>query len=393
MSTNDRRALTAVATQFFINGFVYATIIPRLPEIRDRVGISTGGLGAALTLGSIAGLVGSLIAGGVVSRVGSRLAMAAGQSLTIVGVAVVGVATHPVVLVVGLMAVLFFDVFADVAMNMQGSVLSGRRHTPVMNRLHGLWSMATVGGGLLATAVVAAGVSVPVHFTLVAALLLVAQLWVWPRLLPVDEPHRDSTSERPEGEAPATRPAGPGGLGAALALALAAAAAMTMEIGAGDWAAIRLTDDLAASPELAAAGFVAFTAGMMIGRLGGDWVQVRVGVERLVLDASIVAGVGLACATLIGNEWLVLPALLVAGLGVSVQFPQLYDAAARFPGRAGSGFTAMLLGQRLAAVLTPLLIGALATTDALGVGDAMALVVLPAAALSIGLSLFHLIRR
>ena len=35
----DRRALQSVAVQFFANGLVYATFIPRLPEIRDRVGI------------------------------------------------------------------------------------------------------------------------------------------------------------------------------------------------------------------------------------------------------------------------------------------------------------------------------------------------------------------
>jgi fucose permease len=382
--TTDRRALAAVATQFFVNGFVYATIIPRYPEIRDRVGISTGGLGLALTMGSIAGLLGSVLAGGAVARVGTRRSVVLAQSLTILGVGVIGLATHPALLVAGLMAVLFFDVFADVAMNMQGSVLSGRRHTPVMNRLHGLWSLATVSGGLLATAVVALGVSVPAHFVVVALALLVVQGLVWPNLLPVDEP-RDEPAARGSG----THSLASGGRGAAIALASAGAAAMAMEAGGGDWTAIRLTDDLMTSPEFAAAGFVAFTAGMTIGRLSGDWFQVRLGVHRLLLDASTLALIGLAVATLVGNQWLVLPGLLVGGLGISVQFPQLYDAAARFPGRPGQGFTAMLLGQRLAAVLTPLIIGTLAQTSALGVGEAMAVVVLPAAALTIGLSLLH----
>ena len=40
-----------------------------------------------------------------------------------------------------------FDVLVDVSMNMQASWLSARRHTPVMNRLHGLWSLGTVVGG------------------------------------------------------------------------------------------------------------------------------------------------------------------------------------------------------------------------------------------------------
>ena len=47
-----------------------------------------------------------------------------------------------------LMVLLFFDIFIDVAMNVQGSALSARRHAPVMNRLHGLWSLGSVAGGV-----------------------------------------------------------------------------------------------------------------------------------------------------------------------------------------------------------------------------------------------------
>ncbi len=69
---------------------------------------------------------------------------------------------------------------------------------------------------------------------------------------------------------------------------------------------------------------------------------------------------------------------LIAGLGTSVLFPQLYDRAARLPGPAGSGFAALLIGQRSTAIVTPLVVGALANTDALDVGDAMAIVLVPA---------------
>jgi fucose permease len=173
----------------------------------------------------------------------------------------------------------------------------------------------------------------------------------------------------------------------ALALGLGGASAMTLELSAGDWAAFRLGDDLGTSGQLAAAGFVAFTIGMTSGRLGGDAVQLRIGVERLLVLASVLAGFGLAVAEFAPLDAVVLAGFLVAGLGVSVLFPQLYDAAARAPGPPGSGFTSMLIGQRTAALLTPLAIGALAGTSALGVGDAMAIVSLPAAALSLALAI------
>ncbi len=417
----DRRALRSVAAQFFANGIVYASFVPRLPEIRDRVGITIGALGIVLMLGSVAGVVASFLTGPAIGAFGTRRVIVASAVLSIASLPVIGFARAPGVLVAGLVGVYFFDVFVDVAMNVQGSVLSHRRHAPVMNRLHGLWSLATVVGGLLTAAAVAAGVSVPVYLTAVALVLLVVVAAVAPGLLPVDEPHDrlDAATPTPE-EDPAVVPGGPMHLGptvapdgdgaegdrrvasttesrqttsrrldrrrVAIALGLGGASAMTLELSAGDWAAFRLGDDLGASGQVAAAGFVAFTIGMTSGRLGGDAVQLRIGVERLLVLASVLAGIGLAVAELAPLDALVLAGFLVAGLGVSVLFPQLYDAAARAPGPPGSGFTSMLIGQRTAALLTPLAIGALAGTSALGVGDAMAIVSLPAAALSLALA-------
>jgi hypothetical protein len=69
---------------------------------------------------------------------------------------------------------------------------------------------------------------------------------------------------------------------------------------------------------------------------------------------------------------------LLAGLGISVVSPLLTEAAARTP---GASFTAMFAGNRLAGLLTPLAMGALAGTPALGVGEAMVVLVVPSAAL------------
>jgi fucose permease len=118
---------------------------------------------------------------------------------------------------------------------------------------------------------------------------------------------------------------------------------------------------------------------MTIGRLGGDWLQVRVGPTNLIRLAALIAGSGSLIATLVPNVAVSIAGFLVAGLGTSVLFPQLYDRAARSPGPPGSGFASMLIGQRGAGLLTPLLVGALADTEALDVGQAMAIITLPAA--------------
>ena len=45
LSDIDRRALRSVGLQFLINGVVFASFIPRFPEIRDRLDISLDTLG------------------------------------------------------------------------------------------------------------------------------------------------------------------------------------------------------------------------------------------------------------------------------------------------------------------------------------------------------------
>jgi len=369
----DRRALKSVGVQFFANGATYATIIPRLPEIRDQVGISIGALGLVLTVASVASLIGSVFAGRVTARIGSRRVMIYGATMSIAFLPIIGFATSAVVLAAALFGLLFFDIFIDVAMNVQGSALSARRHMPVMNRLHGLWSLGTVSGGVLTVVLLRAGVSTEVQLTLVALVLIGALLFVAPGLLRRDE--------APELDAEVAAIEGRTHLGrvniAAMLLAIGAAAAMAIEITNGDWSSFRLGDDLGASPGVAGLAFLAFTAGMTTGRLSGDWVQVRVGPVHLIRIATVVMAVGAVLAMLVPSVPVAIVGFLIGGLGNSVLFPQLYDRAARAPGPPGSGFAFMLVGQRGAGVVTPFVVGALANSSAFGVGQAMAIVVLP----------------
>lgn len=392
----DRRALQSVSVQFFANGVVYASFIPQLPAIRERVDISIGALGLVLTLASISGLVGSLLTGRVIAKLGTRQVVLIGTIMSIGSLPIVGFATAPAMLIVGLVGLLFFDVFIDVAMNVQGSVLSSRRRTPVMNRLHGLWSLGGVTGGVITVLVNRADVPVQVHLAVVTVALLGVSLFVVPGLLKVDEPHEPDPA-MPVGDglhatevmasddvatAIRRRRFGP----AAVVLAIGGATAMVLEVGNGDWAAFRLSVDFDSSAGVASAAFLLMTIGMTIGRLGGDWVQVRTGSMRLRRLGLAVAGVGSVLATLIPVEAVSLVGFLVAGLGTSVLFPQLYDQAARLPGRPGSGFAAMLIGQRSSGIVAPLVVGTLANTELFDVGDAMAVLVVPAAVIGLAIT-------
>jgi len=292
---------------------------------------------------------------------------------------VIGFATGPAVLLVGLAALSVFDVLVDSAMNIQGSWISGRRSTPVMNRLHGLWSLGTVVGGFAATRLSAAGVSLQWHLLGVAVILGAVLVFVGRGLLREDEhigvdvePHA-SMKRRSRLKVPLVM------------LGVAGACSIAMELTSSDWAAFRLSDDFDATPGVAGLAYVAFTAGMTTGRFGGDSMVVRFGARRVADVGIAMTVISLAVAAFFPNQWVVMVAYLVAGLGVATQFPKLYDDAAKYRGKPGAGLGALTGGSRIAMLVTPVVVGSLAATS-LSVGAAMAAVTLPAAAVFVFVS-------
>ncbi len=372
-SAIDRRALRSVAAQFFVNGALFASFIPRLPEIRDRVGISVAGLGLLLSIAGVSGLIGSATVGPAIARFGTRHVMLGAGIVVALSLAVVGLATTPALLLVGLVGMLTFDVLVDVAMNLQGSWLSARRHAPVMNRLHGLWSLGTLIGGVASARIAAAGVSLPVHLASAAVVLLIVVVIVNQGVLRTDEHPPDTRTGAGEEGSGRTRSRPRPVL---VLFLLAGFFAVAIESTSIEWAAFRLTDDFAASAGFAALGYVAVTGGMTLGRFGGDWAAVRLGAHRLTGVATVVTGVGLATATLSPTRVGVLAGYAVAGLGIATMLPTLYDTAAQHPGRPGVGLGALTAGLRISSLTIPLIVGLLAATS-LSVGSAIAIVTLP----------------
>jgi MFS family permease len=161
-------------------------------------------------------------------------------------------------------------------------------------------------------------------------------------------------------------------------LGLASALAVPLDVVPGEWATFRITDDLGGAESQAALAFVAFTIGMTTGRLAGDRANARFGAVRLLRLAVLLSTCGLVLGASAPSRTAATAGFLLAGLGISVVSPLLTEAAGRTP---GPSFTAMFVGNRLAGLLTPLAMGALAGTPALAVGEAMIVLVLPCSVL------------
>lgn len=378
LNQRDRRALAAVAVQFFANGTMTASFMARAPQIRDGIGVAVEAYGLLLTLAATIGILASLLAGRIIQRSSTRRLLYAGAFAMVVSLPIIGVANTPAVWLVGMFTYVFFDTLVDISMNLQGSWLSARRHAPVMNRLHGLWSIGTLAGGLGAVTANRLAMSPFAHLSIVAVVMTFVLTVAGPHLLPKDEEaYGGSATNAAVSAVQATLERRTSRVPIVL-LVLAGMFAIVMEATGSDWATFRLADDFNASAALASGAFVAFTVGMTGMRFGGDFVQFSLGRMRLHRLSVGIAAAGFGVASLVDSAKLSIAGFMLVGVGVATFMPKLYDDAARLPGRPGAGLGSMTAGMRVASLVTPAAVGALAGTS-LPVGAAIAIVALPAA--------------
>lgn len=330
-----------VATLFLLNGVVLGSWLPRLPEIRDRLGMSLAGVGLTLAVGNVGGLLGSGISGRVVGRFGARAAALHPAGLVLTMLPLVALAPSPMTLAAAVFVIAIADAVADVGMNALAVRLQEVRSRSVFTRLHGLWSVGTLVGAAISTGAIAVGIGLGAQLvgTAIAALIALAAA---SRVLP-------ATDRRPRSR-PHYR--------VAIVLALAGGAAALIEGTPSDWSAIFLTDVLDASTAVAGGGFIAVTAGMLAGRLGGDGVVDRIGARRSLHASLVLVAASMVLTVTAGSVVLTMLGFTLWGLGVSVVLPLLYRLAGSHPGFGeGSGLAALTLGSRIGFLAGPAAVG------------------------------------
>ena len=93
-----RNSGAAVAALFFVNGATFSNWLPRIPEIRDQLGLGNAGLGATLLGGGLGGIIGALLVGKVIDRLGSRRLLTLVATALSIGMPLIAFAPNAVVL-------------------------------------------------------------------------------------------------------------------------------------------------------------------------------------------------------------------------------------------------------------------------------------------------------
>jgi MFS family permease len=313
LSRTQRSARRRIWLAFFLAGWLTAAWATRIPAIKEALGLSAGQLAVAI-LGLEAGAVLGLPAGAaLIGRIGSRRALRAGLAGFVPALPLAGFADDLVTLAAALAAMAFTNSVVDVAMNAQGIELERRTERSLLSGLHAGHPIGMLAGGLAGTAAAAMGVSVPVHFALVAAVALLPA-WAASRFLLHDRaPGRSRAFARPSRRL--------------LLLGSLAFCAFALDGVAFSWSGVDLRSEHAAPEALAAGAFAGFASMLAAGRLVVDRLIGRFGRVSLVRGGALLSAGGGVLVVFAPSAKLALAGWALVGLGVSGLAPALLAAA------------------------------------------------------------------
>ena len=371
------RARNAVWASFFFLGFLGLAWIPRIPEIKDSLGLSDGQFGLVLLASTVGSIPGAQLAGRIVHMYSSKLVVRISGFLLPVGVFVVGLASNVQTLLLGLFICGFNVAFMDIAIN--GQAVEIEKHTKGrwMSSFHGLWSIgafaATLLGGLVANFV-----SPRDNLIAIAIFGLFVYQFIAHYLLPAE--HDGHLGEPGEDDAGKVSLFGKESL-ILWGLGIGLMCSLIPEGGAYEWSGILLQDHMGIGKGLNAAAATTFSLAMIVSRLLGDRAFEKWGHVNTVKYGGYFGGglwgIGLFVGMSISDSHPMAGLIIVclgfgaAGFGMGPFFPAFNLAAASIPGIAPSVGLARVGLIAIAAYFGgPTLIGLLAEVTSLPVAFA-----------------------
>lgn len=333
----QEKELNGLKIIFFLFGLSIMSWVPRFPEVKAHLGLSNGGFGSLISLGSIGNATALLTVGHLVHKYGAKKIMqVASFALAISIIALTQTSSSFIFLIFVIVQGAGISAF-HISINSQGFSYQDRTKKQVITLLSGYWS-----SGALITSVVAGllvdFVSIQIHILAVAIFSLIVML----RVISTMTPNLVKPNENPESDFKLSETFR--GFNFDVLISGGLLCAIMLEFAIGDWAAIFVKEDMGILSGIHTLPYILFTLTMILGRLNFHRLLDRYTMQQLARVASVVSStsflIGIAAVTLVGqsNNAITLVILSVsfafAGIGSSFLGPSMMNAAnarSRFP--------------------------------------------------------------
>ena len=343
---SKRAARLSIGAFFFIAGLCFASWASRIPDIKQHLQLSDGGLGAVLFALPVGLMVSLPFSGWLVHHFGSRkmvLLAAILYPLILCNIGLVQQTWQLVVVlfVFGLMGNLF-----NIAVNTQAVSLEVLYGRSIMASFHGIWSLAGFTGAAIGTLMINFHLTPFIHFCIIAAVAFLMMALLYRNSLRQDI---NAGDDRPLFAKPDAT---------LLKLGLIAMCCMVCEGAMFDWSGVYFQKVVVVSKGLIPLGYTAFMCTMAGGRFAGDKLVTRLGTLRMLQLSGLVIATGLVIAIVFPTLVTATLGFMLVGIGVSSVVPLVYGVAGKS--------TVFSPGVALAAVSTIGYLGFLAGPPMIG---------------------------
>jgi fucose permease len=348
-----RRATRSVYIVFVLSGVTIASLLSRVPQIRDALHLSPARLGLLLLSTAVGSLISLPLSGAVVQRVGaartvSVMVVVAALGL---GLAAVGTEVGTGLVAIGLFLLGFGAGQWDVAQNVEGAAVEQQLARSIMSRFHAAFSLGTVTGALGGAAMNALHVKPVVHLSVIAVCMAVIGQVGARGFLVVETKHTETGAQHSPWQAWTER--------RTLLIGLFVLCSAFAEGTGNDWLGVAAIDGYGASAATGSFVYVAFVAAMTMGRWFGPRVLDRHGRVPVMRAGALCSMVGVLVVVFGPNLGTALFGILMWGLGTALGFPTGMSAAADEPALAANrvsavatiGYAAFLAGPSLIGVI------------------------------------------
>jgi MFS family permease len=186
----------AISILYFIQGIVFASWASRIPDVQHKLDLSEGALGAVLFALPVGQLTAMALSGYLVNRFGSKTTVTIGAFLYPTGLLLLGSVSEMWQLLAALFLFGAFGNLSNISVNTQAVGVERLYRRSIMASFHGLWSLAGFVGGIIASIMVSANISMMAHFIVVYALSMILLIVARRNVLPRDARPESAPSEK-----------------------------------------------------------------------------------------------------------------------------------------------------------------------------------------------------
>lgn len=371
------RIKNSLVAMFFTQAVVLMSIVIRIPELIDRLGLSKNLTvwGTITGFSGAGGLLSLFIVHRVVQKFGTTAVTQVATMITCaIQAVVVLLGNYWLYFIASFVQTMFITMYNNSA-NAQALIVQKRLKKVILGSIHGAWSLGVVVASML-SGWFASFLSLEWHMGIIAVAGFIVNFVLGTQMMTRTEEKANQTKQKHEKKVSLLKTPGLVWL-----LSFTLFAGIWPEAVMADWMSLYSTKVMNLTASLVAVPFTAFALAMIIGRFSTGWISTKIHVNRAAMFGGYFGAIAMAAG--IVSSYFLLPVnqllavsvqalfFFIAGLGESIMVPATFSAASHIRAIASSQALARIsLGSNLSFIVAKSVMGSLAD----GVGLAIAMI-------------------